>query len=190
MDNIINVGMAKTSVIENGERSDSSIQWKYDDNKNNLAFDLNNNGRTGHFDVKLNANDLKNLLSIPTVNEPIMKRLKRLAANKPQPNDMPMMIEMEYQNPNPLLMRMPQLQLQQEQEPMMQPPIIQPPMELMSRNLLPPVIEWISTPKTKKQRNYKVYKLIKKTKPKTRKYKVYKLVKKTPKRNSNSNSRR
>jgi hypothetical protein len=188
-DNIINVGMAKTSVIENGERSDSSIQWKYDDNKNNLAFDLNNNGRTGHFDVKLNANDLKNLLSIPTVNEPIMKRLQRLAANKPQPNDMPMMIEMDYNNnPNPLLqlepMRMPQpqLQLQQQQEPMM----MQSPIEIMSRNLLPPVMEWISTPKTKKQRNYKVYKLIKKPKPKTRKYKVYKLVKK---RNSSSRRR-
>ena len=187
-DNIINVGMAKTSVIENGERSDSSIQWKYDDNKKNLAFDLNNNGQTGHFDVKLNANDLKNLLSIPTVNEPIMKRLKRLAANKPQPNDMPMMIEMDYNNPKPLLqledMRMPE---EQEKEP--EPMMMKSPMEIMSRNLLPP-IEWISTPKTKKQRNYKVYKLIKKPKPKTRKYKVYKLVKKPSKRNSNSSRRR
>lgn len=182
MDNIINVGMAKTSVIENGERSDSSIQWKYDDNKNNLAFDLNNNGRTGHFDVKLNANDLRNLLSIPTVNEPIMKRLQRLAANKPQPNDMPMMIEMDYNynNPNPILQLEP-MRMPEEQEQM----------EIMSRNLIPPIIkrlEWISTPKTKKHRNYKVYKLIKKTRPKTRKYKVYKLVK--PKRKSNSNSRR
>jgi hypothetical protein len=196
MDNIINVGMAKTSMIENGERSDSSIQWKYDDNKNNLSFDLNNNGRTGHFDVKLNANDLRNLLSIPTVNEPIMKRLKRLAANKPQANDMPMMIEMDYNNPNPILqlepMPMPQpqpqlqLQLQQQQEPMMQSQ-----MEIMSRNLIPPIIkhlEWISTPKTKKHRNYKVYKLIKKTRPKTRKYKVYKIMK--PKRKSSSSSRR
>ena len=43
----------------------------------NISLDLTNNGKSGHYDIKLNNNDLAKMLNIDSINLPIDKRLKK-----------------------------------------------------------------------------------------------------------------
>jgi hypothetical protein len=55
----------------------SEINWDadYDGNFANISLDLNQNGKTNHYDVKLDNEDLADILNVPSVNLPVHKRL-------------------------------------------------------------------------------------------------------------------
>ena len=80
---ILNKGITKTAFIRhpacnpNGHIVKNEIAWNadYDGKLANLSVDINTNGKKKHIDMKLNNNDLSRLLSIPSVNKPLDKRL-------------------------------------------------------------------------------------------------------------------
>jgi hypothetical protein len=79
---IKNRGSTKTIIHNNHKNRNnnavSEINWDadYDGEVANVSVDLNSNGKTGHYDVKLNNKDLAKILNISSVNKPIDKRLK------------------------------------------------------------------------------------------------------------------
>ena len=74
---IQNKGMTKTLIHKNGHNEISKIGWDadYDGNVANIDLDINNNGKNGQLHFELNNNDLEQLLSIPSVNQPLHNRL-------------------------------------------------------------------------------------------------------------------
>jgi hypothetical protein len=72
-----NRGSTKTFIHNNNHSDVNEINWDadYDGNYANISLDLNQNGLTKHFDIKLNNNDLADILNIPSVNLPIHERL-------------------------------------------------------------------------------------------------------------------
>ena len=75
---IKNRGTTKTIVHNNNRNTINETNWDadYDGNVANVSLDLSKNGRNKHLDFKLTNDDLANMLSIPSVNKPIHKRLK------------------------------------------------------------------------------------------------------------------
>ena len=75
---IKNRGMTKTIVHKNNRNTVNKTNWDidYDGDVGNVSLDLSKNGRNKHLDFKFTNNDLANLLTIPSVNQPIHKRLK------------------------------------------------------------------------------------------------------------------
>lgn len=78
---IKNRGSTKTIIHNNNNNKNNvnEINWDadYDGNVANISLDLTNNGKSGHYDIKLNNNDLAKMLNIDSINLPIDKRLKR-----------------------------------------------------------------------------------------------------------------
>lgn len=74
---IQNKGVAKTVIHDNNHNSISKVNWDadYDGNVANISVDLLNNGKSQHFDVNLDNDDLAKLLTVPSVNQPLHKRL-------------------------------------------------------------------------------------------------------------------
>jgi hypothetical protein len=72
-----NRGATKTIIHNNNHNDVSEIKWDadYDGDYANISLDLNQNGKTNHYDVKLDNEDLANMLNIPSVDMPIHKRL-------------------------------------------------------------------------------------------------------------------
>ena len=72
-----NRGATKTIIHNNRHNDVSEINWDadYDGDFANISLELNQNGKTNHYDVKLDNEDLANILNIPSVNVPIHKRL-------------------------------------------------------------------------------------------------------------------
>ena len=75
---IKNRGMTKTIIHNNNHNTVNETNWDadYDGDVANVSLDLSKNGRNKHLDFKLTNDDLANMLSIPSVNQPIHKRLK------------------------------------------------------------------------------------------------------------------
>jgi hypothetical protein len=75
---IKNRGTTKTIIYDNNRNHINEINWdaNYDGNVANISIDTEGNGKSKHFDIKLDNNDLANLLNIQSVNMPIDKRLK------------------------------------------------------------------------------------------------------------------
>jgi hypothetical protein len=75
---IKNRGMTKTIVHKNNRNIINKTNWDadYDGDVANISLDLSKNGKNKHLDFKFTNDDLANLLSIPSVNQPIHKRLK------------------------------------------------------------------------------------------------------------------
>ena len=75
---IKNRGSTKTIIHDNNQNNINQINWDadYDGQNANISLDLTNNGKTGHYDIKLNNNDLANMLNFDSVNLPIDQRLK------------------------------------------------------------------------------------------------------------------
>ena len=69
-----------TSFVHNGYKPDSIKETKwyadYDGNNANISINTNNNGKHQDYDITLDKKDLADLLSIPSENMPIHKRLK------------------------------------------------------------------------------------------------------------------
>ena len=75
---IKNRGMTKTIIHNNNRNTINETNWDadYDGDVANVSLDLSKNGRNKHLDFKFTNADLANLLTIPSVNKPIHKRLK------------------------------------------------------------------------------------------------------------------
>ena len=75
---IKNRGMSKTIVHKNNHNTINETNWDadYDGSVANVSLDFSKNGRNKHLDFKLTNDDLANMLSIPSVSQPIHKRLK------------------------------------------------------------------------------------------------------------------
>jgi hypothetical protein len=75
---IKNRGMTKTIIHSNNRNTINETNWDadYDGNVANVSLDLSKNGRNKHLDFRFTNDDLANLLTIPSVNQPIHKRLK------------------------------------------------------------------------------------------------------------------
>jgi hypothetical protein len=72
------------SQINNNKRF-NEFDWDSDYNGNiaNIAINCNNNGKKQNYGIRLNNNDLANLLNIPSVDIPIHKRIE-MDFNRPQ----------------------------------------------------------------------------------------------------------
>jgi hypothetical protein len=72
-----NMGSTKTTIKQNNKTTKSSIEWKgnYDGKLADIHISVNNNGRNEKMNIKLNNNDLMNLLGHPVVEEQIDERL-------------------------------------------------------------------------------------------------------------------
>jgi hypothetical protein len=75
---IKNRGMTKTIVHNNNRNTINETNWDadYDGDVANVSSDLTKNGRNKHLDFKFTNDDLANLLTIPSVKQPIHKRIK------------------------------------------------------------------------------------------------------------------
>jgi len=75
---IKNRGTTKTIIHNNNHNAVNQLEWDadYDGNVANISVDLINNGKVGHYDVKLDNDDLAKILNVNSVKTPIHKRLK------------------------------------------------------------------------------------------------------------------
>lgn len=75
---IKNRGITETIIRDNGRNHFNRIDWDsdYDGHIANLSLNSNTDGKSEYFNVSLDNDDLANMLSVPTVNIPIDKRLK------------------------------------------------------------------------------------------------------------------
>ena len=75
---IKNRGSTKTIIHDNNKNKVNVIEWDadYDGNEANISLDLNNNNKAEHYNIKLDNDDLANILNVNSVKMPIHKRLK------------------------------------------------------------------------------------------------------------------
>ena len=74
---IKNKGSTQTLIHNNNKNNYSEIDWdaEYDGRQANIKLDLLKNGKKEHVMIQMDNNDLAELLNIPTMNEPLEKRL-------------------------------------------------------------------------------------------------------------------
>jgi hypothetical protein len=75
---IKNKGVTQTYIYNknNNKAAASEIDWDYDGHQANISVNLQSNtGDKQHYDIQLDNNDLAQILSMPSVNTPIDKRL-------------------------------------------------------------------------------------------------------------------
>jgi len=157
---IKNTGAMKTIVHKNNHNKVKEVEWDadYDGDKANILIDLNNGKHEKHYQLQLDNDNLAELLSVPSVNMPLEKRLIRdfKKSRKSYHNQPIQPIYIEFDVPTPETRRI-------------EPEIIEP---YYTNNLSPyqnEIIIPIQT-KTKKYRKHK--------KPKS--YKIYKRISYTP----------
>jgi hypothetical protein len=82
---IQNYGFNKTLINENGHKIKKEINWigDYDGNNANLEMDINNNGKKQSINMKLDNNDLMELLGVQPVEMSLDKRLANDFLYKP-----------------------------------------------------------------------------------------------------------
>lgn len=75
---IKNRGMTQTLINNNNQQQFNQIDWDtdYDGQNATISLNSNTNGKQNHFDIKLDNEDLANMLNVPSVNMPIEKRLQ------------------------------------------------------------------------------------------------------------------
>ena len=75
---IKNRGTTQMLVRNNNRNKFNEINWDadYDGETANISLDTTSNGLSKHYNIQLDNEDLANLLSVPSVNMPIDKRLK------------------------------------------------------------------------------------------------------------------
>jgi hypothetical protein len=85
---IKNRGTTQMLVRNNNTNKFNEINWDadYDGEIAHISLDSITNGRKDHYDIQLDNEDLANLLSVPSVNIPIDKRLKMNLETPPQNN--------------------------------------------------------------------------------------------------------
>jgi hypothetical protein len=80
---IKNKGATKTFIHKNGKNKVSKINWDadYDGENANLSLDMDENGKKGHIEMKINNDELAELLNIPSENNMLDKRLYKDLSN-------------------------------------------------------------------------------------------------------------
>jgi hypothetical protein len=75
---IQNYGFTKTLINNNNKLLNNEIKWEgnYDGSKANIYVDINENGKKEIIKMKLDNNDIEDLLGIPSVEIPLEERLK------------------------------------------------------------------------------------------------------------------
>ena len=75
---IKNKGKTKTLMYNNNHSNVNELKWDadYDGKVANISLDLVNDGKRGHYDVKLTNKDIEDILNIPSVNMPLERRLQ------------------------------------------------------------------------------------------------------------------
>ena len=75
---IKNRGITQTLVNNNNQKQFNQINWDadYDGQTANISFTSDTDGNKNHFDIKLDNEDLANILNVPSVSMPIHKRLQ------------------------------------------------------------------------------------------------------------------
>ena len=73
-----NKGTTQMLIRNNNTNKFNELKWDadYDGETANISLDSTINGRTNHYNIELDNEDLANLLNVPSVNIPIDKRLK------------------------------------------------------------------------------------------------------------------
>jgi hypothetical protein len=92
---IKNRGITQTIILDNNHNQINQMNWDahYDGDIANISIDTETNGKSKHFDIKLDNNDLANLLNVQSVNTPIDKRLQ-MDFNDSQYHNEPYFIEL------------------------------------------------------------------------------------------------
>jgi hypothetical protein len=75
---IKNRGITQTLVNNNNQKQFNQINWDadYDGQNANISVTSDTDGNKNHFDIRLDNEDLANMLNIPSVSTPIDKRLQ------------------------------------------------------------------------------------------------------------------
>jgi hypothetical protein len=75
---IKNRGITQTLINNNSQKQFNQINWDadYDGQNANISVTSDTDGNKNHFDIKLDNEDLANMLNIPSVSTPIDKRLQ------------------------------------------------------------------------------------------------------------------
>ena len=83
-----NRGTTQMLIRNNNTNKFNELHWDadYDGETANISLDSTINGRTNHYNIELDNEDLANLLNIPSVNMPIDKRLKMDLESSINPN--------------------------------------------------------------------------------------------------------
>jgi hypothetical protein len=78
MSYIENKGTKQIFIHKNNHNYYDKIKWNanYDGNVANINLKRNNNGKKDYYDILLDNKDLANLLTVPSINKPIHKRLQ------------------------------------------------------------------------------------------------------------------
>ena len=73
-----NRGTTQMLIRNNNTNKFNELNWDadYDGDSAHISLDSTINGRTNHYNIELDNEDLANLLNVPSVNIPIDKRLK------------------------------------------------------------------------------------------------------------------
>lgn len=84
MNYIENYGYTNTIINKNNKKSNVSMEWtgNYDGNIADLTVKLNNNGSEKMIDLKLDNEDLINLLNIPSQQVPLHERISHDIVNQ------------------------------------------------------------------------------------------------------------
>jgi len=77
MSYIQNYGFTKTLIRDNNRNINNEIEWQgnYDGNIANINININDNGKNEIIDMRLNNNDLMELLGVQPVEIPMEQRL-------------------------------------------------------------------------------------------------------------------
>lgn len=170
---IKNRGTTKTIIHDKNHNRINELNWDadYDGDVANISVDTESNGRKKHFDIKLDNDDLANLLNIPSINMPINERLK-MDFDNPNYNAEPYYIELPTPEFKPI-------------EPMIHEPELSID-ELINRRISSPrtneiflpltmdkIDKYTLTPKKrhKRRKTHVTHKLYKRTKSKSNRHK-------------------
>ena len=111
---IKNKGITKTIIHNKNKNYYNELHWDadYDGEKANISLDMDENGKKGHIEMKINNDELAELLNIPSENSMLDKRLyKDFLSKRPKRNHNMIEIELpkdyNHQNPKSILYRHP-----------------------------------------------------------------------------------
>lgn len=169
---IKNQGINQTIVYDNKGPHFNQLNWDadYDGSVANISVNSNTDGKRDYFNITLDNDDLANILTIPSVNTPIDKRLK-------------MDFQQPIYRPEPLFLELPTPELKPRK-----PKTIE---ELISRNISSPAVdEELIVPLTIDKKTMDSYTLTPRKKHRRRKTHVTHKVYKKPKTSSKSKSKK
>ena len=102
---IKNRGHSETLFHNNNKNKFNEIDWEadYDGKTANISVTSDIKGRKRHYDIKLDNDDLANILNVPSIDMPIHKRLE-MDFNRPLMRQEPIVyqIELPYEAPLPI----------------------------------------------------------------------------------------